>query len=67
MQLVERHGDHGIVANSGVTLRIALVLTPDAQIGDYLLVHAGYSLSIIDECEAAATLRTLKDLGVTES
>ncbi len=33
MQLVERHGEHGIVANSGVTLRIALVLTPDAQIG----------------------------------
>jgi len=41
----------------GVTRSASLVLTPDAKLGDYVLLHAGYAISIVDEEEARETLK----------
>ena len=49
---------------SGITKEISLSLTPDAQLGDYVLVHVGFALTIVCEEEARKTiefLRTLSD------
>ena len=46
----------------GVTRQISLQLTPEAKVGDYVLLHTGYAINIIDEDEAEETLRLLKEL-----
>lgn len=39
-----------------------LTMTPEAKCGDYLLIHAGFALTVIDETEALKTLDLLKEL-----
>ena len=46
----------------GISRRISLWLTPDAKVGDYVLVHTGYAIDIIDEAEAEETLNMLREI-----
>lgn len=46
----------------GVTRQVSLDLTPEAQIGEWVLVHAGFALQIVDEDTANETLELLKTL-----
>jgi hydrogenase expression/formation protein HypC len=46
----------------GVERTVSLALTPDARVGDYVLVHTGFAISVIDEDEAHETLRLLEEL-----
>ena len=46
----------------GITRRISLWLTPEARVGDYVLVHTGYAINILDEEEAEETLRLLREI-----
>jgi hydrogenase expression/formation protein HypC len=46
----------------GVGRTISLWLTPEAQAGDYVYVHTGYSISVVDEAEALESLRLLREL-----
>jgi len=41
---------------------ISLALTPEAQVGDYVLVHTGYAIGVLDEEEAQETLLLLEEL-----
>jgi len=43
-----------------VSRRISIWLTPDVKPGDYVLLHTGYSINVIDEDEAKETLRLLE-------
>ena len=47
----------------GVVRTACLDLLPEANVGDYLLVHVGFAISRIDEEEAKATLAYLEELG----
>ena len=49
-------------AIGGITRRISLQLTPEAKIGDYVLVHTGYAINILDQEEAEETLRLLREI-----
>ena len=44
----------------GVTRQISLDLTPQAQVGDYVLVHAGFAIEVVDEQYAQETLDLIK-------
>jgi hydrogenase expression/formation protein HypC len=46
----------------GVTRKVSLDLVPEAVIGDWLLVHAGFALQVIDEEVANETLELLKQI-----
>jgi len=46
----------------GVTRQISLQLTPEARVGDYVLLHTGYAISIIDSAEAEETLKLLREM-----
>ncbi len=46
----------------GVTRDISVRLTPEAQVDDYVLVHAGFAIQVIDAEEAAETIRILQEL-----
>ena len=61
------HEDNGMRMAStdfgGVIKRVCIEYTPDAQLGDYILVHVGFALHKIDEEEAARTFALLEELG----
>ena len=53
----------GRVDFSGIVKRINLAYVPEAQIGDYVLVHVGFAISTVDEEEARQTFEYLQKLG----
>jgi hydrogenase expression/formation protein HypC len=46
----------------GITRRISLWLTPEAKVGDYVIVHTGYAINILDQKEAEETLSLLEQI-----
>ena len=46
----------------GLTRQASLQLTPEARVGDYVLLHTGYAISVIDEDEARETLKLLEEI-----
>ncbi len=57
----------GNVDFSGVQKEISLAYVPEAQIGDYVIVHAGFALSVLDKSEALASLQAFQDLADFET
>jgi len=53
----------GSVSFEGVIKEVNLALVPEAKIGDYLLVHVGAAIGIINEEEAQSTMMVLKQMG----
>ena len=50
----------GEVEFSGVTKIVCLAYTPEAQIGDYVIVHVGFALSVLNQEQAQRTLDMLE-------
>ena len=55
-------GKEADVEIGGISRRISLMLTPEAKIGDYVLLHTGYAISIIDEEEAKENLKLFEEI-----
>ena len=51
-----RDGDEATVDLGGAKKRVSLALVPEANVGDYVIVHAGFAISVLDAEEAAKTL-----------
>ena len=52
----------GKVEFGGILKEVCLAYTPEAQVGEYVLVHVGFAISRIDEAEAQETLDLLNEL-----
>ncbi len=52
----------GKVDFSGIVKEICLAYVPEAQVGDYVIAHAGFAISIIDEKEAQEVFDMLKQI-----
>jgi hydrogenase expression/formation protein HypC len=61
MRLVERREMEGTVELDGVRRTISLMLLPEAEVGQHLLIHAGYAIGAVDEDEAMRTLDLLRE------
>jgi hydrogenase expression/formation protein HypC len=59
-------GEQAVVDIEGVTRDISLQLTPGAKVGDYVLLHTGYAISVIDAAEAEETLKLLRQMAEAE-
>jgi hydrogenase expression/formation protein HypC len=53
----------GRVDFGGVVKEINLAFVPEARIDDYVLVHVGFALTVIDESEAAQVFEHLREMG----
>ena len=53
----------GKVSFDGVIKEISLTLVPEAKVNDYVMVHVGAAISVVDEIEAKKTFDILKQLG----
>lgn len=66
-KIVNIYGDD-VLRSATVTFgeivrNVSLAYTPEARVGDYVLVHVGSAISVVDEAEALNTLQCLKDMG----
>ena len=50
----------------GVHKRVCLAYVPDAQVGEYTIVHVGFALSRLDEASALETLELFKSVGLLD-
>lgn len=53
----------GRVRFGGIARSVNLAYVPEAQVGDYVIVHVGFAISVIDEAEARKTFEYLEELG----
>jgi hydrogenase expression/formation protein HypC len=59
-------GQQAEVEIGGVTRTISVAMTPEAQVGDYVIVHTGFALSVLDQEEAEETLRLFAEIAALE-
>jgi hydrogenase expression/formation protein HypC len=62
MLLKQVDGQMGVAELDGVERQVALHLLEDAEVGDYILIHAGFALRKVDRAEAEETLELLRKL-----
>ena len=56
----------GKISFGGITKEVNLCMVPEAKIDDYVLVHVGVAISIVDEEEAHKVFSYLKEMGEVE-
>lgn len=54
---------YGLVEFAGIRRRVCLACVPEAQPGDYVIVHAGIAISVVDPVEAQRVFTYLRDIG----
>lgn len=59
--------DMAVVDLAGVRKEISVALLPEARPGDYVILHVGYALSLLDPAEAARTLALFEQLGEADA
>jgi hydrogenase expression/formation protein HypC len=62
VKVVSIEGNEAEVEIGGVKRRVSIMLTPEARVGDYVLLHTGYAINVIDEAEAQETLKILEEM-----
>jgi hydrogenase expression/formation protein HypC len=53
----------GRVSFGGITKEVCLAYVPEAEVGDYVVVHVGFAISKIDEAEAKQVFEYLEEIG----
>ncbi|MEX2548743.1 MAG: HypC/HybG/HupF family hydrogenase formation chaperone [Nitriliruptoraceae bacterium] len=66
-RIVEIHDDRGTAMASidfgGISKEVCLAYLPEAEVGDYALVHVGFAITRIDEASALETLELINSIG----
>jgi hydrogenase expression/formation protein HypC len=62
VRIVSVDGDAAEAEIAGVRRRVSIAFTPEAKVGDYVLLHTGYAIGVIDEAEAEETLKLLEEI-----
>ena len=67
-RVVERlEGDQATVDLGGIRKTISLALVPEAQVGDYVIIHVGHAIGLLDPEEAERTLALFAELSEQQS
>ncbi len=62
VKITSIEGDQADVDIGGVSRRVSIALTPEAVVGNYVLLHTGYAINVLNEEEAQETLHLLERL-----
>jgi len=66
MRITDVDGTTATIVAEGLEQRCSVMLVPDVEVGDYVLVHAGYAIGVIDEDEARETYDLLREIGALD-
>jgi len=59
-------GEKALAESGGIRREISLIFVPEAREGDYVLLHAGFAIQVINEEEAVKTLKVLREIAEAE-
>ena len=62
MRITAVDGQLATIVAAGLEQQCSVMLVPEAAVGDYVLVHAGFAISVLDEGEAQETLDLLREI-----
>lgn len=65
-RVISIDGQEADVEIGGIGRRISILLVPEVVTGDYVLVHTGYAIGLVDREEAEKTLRMFREISVLE-
>ena len=66
VKIIKIDGKEADVEIGGISRRISIWLTPDVKAGDYVLLHTGYAISVVDQEEAAETLKLFEEIAESQ-
>jgi hydrogenase expression/formation protein HypC len=55
-------GEKAVVSLAGARSEAVIALTPQVEVGDYVLIHAGYAITVLDEADARETFAILREM-----
>lgn len=58
-KIISRRGHHAVVSFNGLQKEVNLELVPEAKTGDFVTVHTGFAIGIVDKAEAARAIKLL--------
>ena len=62
-KVISIEGDSAVVSIEDIEYRASLLLLPDVNPGDFVMLHAGFAIEKVDPERAAETLQLLKEIG----
>jgi hydrogenase expression/formation protein HypC len=62
VKVISIDGMEADVDLGGVERRVSIMLTPEVKVGDYVLLHTGYAINVIDEQQAKETLELFEEI-----
>ncbi|MBK7142917.1 MAG: HypC/HybG/HupF family hydrogenase formation chaperone [bacterium] len=69
-KVISLHEENGLLMGKvefgGTLISACLAYVPEVKVGEYVIVHAGFALNVIDEEEAERTFALLKEIGESE-
>ena len=65
-RIIRIQGREGDAEIGGIARRVSLALTPEAREGDYVLLHTGFAISVVDEQEAVESLKLFREMGMLD-
>ncbi len=66
MKVIEIKDDMGVVENRGIKREVGIMLLDDLKINDWVLIHAGFAISKLDQEVAEETLRLLVEANIID-
>ncbi|MBI3582100.1 MAG: HypC/HybG/HupF family hydrogenase formation chaperone [Nitrospinae bacterium] len=64
MELLSMDGNRGVAKLGGVSREVNLMLVPEVKPGEFVIVHAGCAISVLDREEAEKTIETFRSGGL---
>jgi hydrogenase expression/formation protein HypC len=61
-KIVAKHDDEGVIEISGVRREVMLSLVPEVKLGDYVMIHAGFAIQILEEKDALESIRLVNEM-----
>jgi hydrogenase expression/formation protein HypC len=65
LRLVSVNGTDAVGEVGGIQREVSIMMTPDVKVGDYVIVHAGFAIQVLDQKEAEENLELLRQIGDT--
>jgi hydrogenase expression/formation protein HypC len=62
MKVISQKDGTGIAEMSGVKRELSFMMLPEAKVGDYVIVHAGFAIQILNEEEAEKSLELFREM-----
>lgn len=66
MKLVELDGHDGVAESEGLRIRVKTMLLPEARVGDFVIVHAGHAIQLLDIEEAERAIALFRELAAAD-